>query len=106
MTVVQMKSKYGHKHLLADGHANYSEAGTDIVCASVSILLQSFIYHSQLAEGKKNVKITKLESGPGFIHLIVHDPNGVLDDAFGLIKDGLTMLDEDYPEYVMLVGEK
>lgn len=106
MTVVQMKSTYGHKHLLADGHANYSEAGTDIVCASVSILLQTFIYHCQLTEGKKNVKISKLEMGAGYIHLIVYDPNNVLNEAFSLIKEGLTMLDEDYPEYVMLVGEK
>ena len=52
MTVIQLKSKCGHKHLLADGHAGYSEAGTDIVCASVSILVQSFIYHCQLAEEK------------------------------------------------------
>lgn len=106
MTVIQLKSKYGHKHLLADGHAGYSEAGTDIVCASVSILVQSFIYHCQLAEEKGKVNIVRMEVKEGYVHIVVHDPNNNLNDSFNLIKEGIEMLDADYPEYVLLVGEK
>ena len=44
MTKIDIILKYPTFSLKAEGHANYSNVGTDIVCASISTLMQYLIF--------------------------------------------------------------
>lgn len=103
MTTVKFYERYGHKHIIADGHANYSEAGTDIVCASVSILLQSLIRECQDEEEIGNIDIARLSVSEGHVEIIVYDPCNKLKSAYSLVLKGIRMLSESYPENVAIL---
>ena len=81
-----------------NGHANYAEQGKDIVCAGVSVLVQTLI---QSVEELTADKI-QYDMQPGTVHIkfwCLSDPTRALIDAFFV---GIRMLAEEYPDNVKL----
>lgn len=84
--------------LRAEGHAGYSEKGKDIVCAAVSVLMQTLAC-SVDADNTGNT--FELSDGKNGNRLTVQAPMSVLNrDKFDLVVEGLSRLAENYPENV------
>ena len=85
------------------GHAGLGRAGTDILCAAVSVLGENLGAGIKHLLGKKPVT----EEGEGFysIHLI----NGEIDSRTELLFSsailGLQTLSEQYPERINILSE-
>ena len=84
--------------LRAEGHAGYAEKGKDIVCAAVSVLMQTLAC-SVDADNTGNT--FELYDGKNGNRLTVQAPMSVLNrDKFDLVVEGLIRLAENYPENV------
>ena len=84
--------------LRAEGHAGYAEKGKDIVCAAVSVLMQTLAY-SVDADNTGNT--FEFSDGKNGNRLTVQAPISVLNrDKFDLVVEGLSRLAENYPENV------
>ena len=84
--------------LRAEGHAGYAEKGKDIVCAAVSVLMQTLAY-SVDADNTGNT--FELSDGKNGNRLTVQAPMSVLNrDKFDLVVEGLSRLAENYPKNV------
>lgn len=81
------------------GHAEYAPIGQDIVCASVSVLVQNFI---QSMETLTNDTIT-YDMKPGAVHIHLKanlsDVAQVLKDSFIL---GVQSIADEYPSNVQM----
>ena len=81
------------------GHANYAEAGKDIVCAGVSALLESLV---DSIEGLTRDTI-QCEISPGRADIHYKD----LSEAGKLLVDsfflGISGIAQDFPEYVKII---
>ena len=81
------------------GHARYADAGNDIVCASVSALVQTLI---QSIEDLTETEI-KYDISPGWVdikHGILSERASVLIESFFI---GVYMVAEEYPDCVKIV---
>lgn len=101
MTMIQVqiqKNSQGLIHaVIVQGHANYAPNGYDIICASVSTLLQVMGY---TLEEHQEVDLDFTDSGFGTIEIKEPDRNShMLMEAFQL---GIELLTEQYPEHVAL----
>jgi uncharacterized protein YsxB (DUF464 family) len=102
---------YEYKRRLAikaTGHACYAEPGRDIVCAGVSVLLQSLGMYLESIENK-SFKILENKQEPGDINVevLVEDPeNVVIQNLFYLTISGLEAISNSYPAYVKINGLK
>ena len=90
-----------------EGHAGYSEYGTDIVCSSVSILAYTVakIVNDALGKGwLKTTPIIDIDSGGV---LIVCDPieekHSAIKHAYMVAREGYALLAQNYPQYVRLI---
>ena len=79
--------KYTDSCIKATGHANFAEPGKDVVCAAVSILLQTLELRGKATKSKGN--------------MIVHTED---KDALQLIVEGLRLISSNYPENVEVIG--
>ena len=75
--------------LRAEGHAGYAEKGKDIVCAAVSVLMQTLAY---------SVGKWMIDDGDG-IEVQAHQSCDNMA-KFELVTDGLILLEKQYPENV------
>lgn len=93
----------GYKNEVIDtlritGHADYSEAGSDIVCAGVSSLVLSNIMYAQVNKlGKFTVK-----QAHGLIDLQVKKHDQILDQLLSATLFGLTLIEEEYKKYIKI----
>lgn len=84
--------------LRAEGHAGFAPKGKDIVCAAVSVLMQTLAY-SVDADNTGNT--FELSDGKNGNRLTVQAPMSVLNrNKFDLVVEGLIRLAENYPENV------
>ena len=88
------------------GHPGAAEAGQDIVCSAVSILLQTLeIYFKKMNEqGSLRELIDDVRPAAACIKAIPahYDDSIEASYAFDVISGGLKALAEDYPEYITL----
>lgn len=81
------------------GHAGFAPIGQDIVCASVSVLVQNFI---QSIETLTQDTIT-YDMKPGAVHIHLKsnlsDVAQVLKDSFIL---GIQSISDEYPSYIKM----
>lgn len=80
------------------GHAHYAEPGKDIVCAGVSVLVQTLI---QSIEEITTDKI-HYDMQPGMVHIKygnLSEKGTALVDSFFV---GCKMIADEYPDYVRL----
>ena len=78
--------KYTQNTIQAQGHANHSKAGSDIVCAAVSTLLQTLELRGTATKSKGD--------------MIVHTEDR---EALRLVVEGLRLVERNYPENVEVV---
>ena len=84
--------------ITVDGHANYAEAGKDIVCAGVSALVQGLI---RSVESLASDKI-EYEISPGRADIHYRD----LSDAGKLLIDsffiGVCAIADEFPDHIRI----
>lgn len=97
MTVVRVSASGDWFQLTVDGHAGFSAKGTDIVCAAISILVQTLAYRlAHCTEGYK----ADLEEG----HVMIEGSGARGYEAFLTVLDGLHLLADAYPDYITIEG--
>lgn len=96
MTVIQYDRKDNQFSLLAQGHAGFADVGNDIVCAAISTLTQTLVYH--LIENSKNYAYT---IQPGELWVCAEGENEVLYSE--VILTGLRSLASEFPSNLKLV---
>lgn len=79
--------------LRAEGHAGYAEKGKDIVCAAVSVLMQTLACSVGTCMGN---------DGKGFSVVCKKSNNNIA--KFELVTDGLVLLQREYPENVRYIN--
>lgn len=79
--------------LRAEGHAGYAEKGKDIVCAAVSVLMQTLACSAGPCMGN---------DGKGFSVVCKKSNDNIA--KFELVTDGLALLQREYPENVRYIN--
>lgn len=80
------------------GHANYATNGKDIVCAAVSALEDSMLVSLE----NMNVLISKTQYINEHASITLIDPNEYTDVVLSVFENGISRLEEAYPDYVKL----
>ncbi len=93
MIRIQIKhSSKGYEELICQGHADYSAAGSDVVCAAVSILTVNTV--NAIEEFTKNPMENKAENAKGgLVHIFfpegTEEKGSLLMDAYILGIKGI-----------------
>lgn len=98
---IYKSSDDGYKGFTCKGHSGYSDAGSDIVCASISILTINTI--NSLETLTHEDMIIKNDEDTGYIDCKF--PNRISEQSELLIDSmilGLEMIEEQYGKYVRL----
>lgn len=84
--------------IAVDGHANYAEAGKDIVCAGVTALVQTLVKSADdLTEDKIEYEISP---GRADIHYgCLSEEGKLLVDSFFV---GICQIADEFPDYVRI----
>ena len=85
-TIVIFKSNDSYKGFTCMGHAGFSLSGSDIVCASISILVINTI--NSIEELAKEEIVTESDENEGYIEC--HFPNQI-NDKTKLLMDSMVM---------------
>lgn len=92
--------KEGAMRLRAEGHAGYAPKGQDIVCAAVSTLMQALAFSADCSEEGFAVASS---SGPAGTYLELQMKATPENRAkFELVTDGLELMAQLYPKFVMI----
>lgn len=92
--------KEGAMRLRAEGHAGYAPKGQDIVCAAVSTLMQALAFSADCSEEGFAVASS---SGPAGTYLELQMKATPESRAkFELVTDGLELVAQLYPKFVMI----
>ena len=90
----------------AKGHAGAGKYGQDIVCAAVSVLMQTLANEVEEAARAGLVALGAVAHGEGWMRVEVtptHESCDMVEAWVELVQDGLDALAERYPENVELV---
>ena len=85
------------------GHAGYNETGKDIVCAAVSIMVQSFEMYCEETNG---IRIMDKTLQPGIAMYFVTGEKSLIEPAYNMLKIGIEMLSENFSKNIICRGEK
>lgn len=85
------------------GHAGYDETGKDIVCAAVSIMVQSFEMYCEETNG---IRIMDKTLQPGIAMYFVTGEKSLIEPAYNMLKIGIEMLSENFSKNIICRGEK
>ena len=85
------------------GHAGYDETGKDIVCAAVSILVQSFEMYCEETNG---IRIMDKTLQPGIAMYFVTGEKSLIEPAYNMLKIGIEMLSENFSKNIICRAEK
>lgn len=77
---------------VVEGHAEYAEHGHDVVCASVSAMVQMVILG--LEDNRGNIEVTK---SSGYVKVIVNDNSPVTGAFIKTLFDALKQIAWQYP---------
>lgn len=100
ITITMHKDKKNrYSGFTISGHADYSEAGSDIVCAAVSALSQTALLGlmQYLAENA-----VPYEMKDGFLSIRVNEPCETSQVILKTLVLGLQQIVQQYPQYVAL----
>ena len=92
--------------LAASGHAGYAPAGQDIVCAAVSVLVQTLANKVDAAARSGRLLMSCVQHGETFVvqALPKPGPNALMVASwFDFVEEGLRALAEAYPDNVELI---
>ena len=105
MTKVFYREYYDHYLLIIEGHASFSEKGTDIVCSAVSILVYTLLNILKDEESDKRLAIRREIVRDGYFCVEVEPFDFSKNRTKGIIDTiimGLALLNQEYPENVTL----
>lgn len=88
----------------AEGHAGYAEAGRDIVCASVSVLIQTFAKICEALREQGALAEITLLPGESSVQasLISREQYEYASVCLQTVEVGLRMIAEVYPNHVQI----
>ncbi|WP_458457478.1 ribosomal-processing cysteine protease Prp [Pseudobutyrivibrio sp.] len=92
-----------HRYAIStEGHAEYAPIGQDIVCAAVSILMQTYgNYVTEHEENRSWINLeVKLEDGESNVEVL--DPEDSIKDIYYMTMEGLEDIQRVYPAYISL----
>ena len=105
MTEVTFTEYYGKTEITVDGHCEYAQKGTDIVCAAVSTLVCTLVNCIRDEEASDRLNIINETVRDGYVNLefeifsfAQERVNGILDT----IMTGLYMISEEFPGYIKI----
>lgn len=85
-----------------NGHADYADAGQDIVCAAASMLAYTLLERARELHAQVHASI---DSGILILRCSADmDNHPLLWAAFETVRAGFTLLERKYPEHVVLAG--
>ena len=96
----------GKLTMRAEGHAGYAPAGQDIVCAAVSVLVQTLANKVDAAARSGRLLTSCVQHGETFVVQALPKPgpnNLMVASWFDFVEEGLRALAEAYPDNVELV---
>lgn len=92
---------------VVSGHSEYSEIGTDIVCAAVSILSYTALNSMSLVADISESDISyDVEEDTGFLKIKTQKNNEKTDVIYRNFLVGIKLLLEDYNNYITLNYEE
>ena len=92
--------------LAVSGHADYAPAGQDIVCAAVSVLVQTLANKVEAAARSGRLLTSCVQHGETFVVQALPKPgpnNLMVASWFDFVEEGLRALAEAYPDNVELM---
>lgn len=92
----------GARTINIDGHANYDEPGRDIVCAAVSVLVQTLIQSLEELTSEK-IKYVMI---PGTVHIQFGDLSEQAQLLVNSFFVGVSMIAEEYPDNVKIIRDR
>ena len=102
MIILEVKKdkKGNYIGLISEGHApdTFGKKGNNILCAAVSILVQTLYLHLKIMSNVSHETIRK-----GFLSLEVSETNKDTNLTFEVIMTGIHNLFKQYPEEIQLV---
>ena len=107
ISAVLYQGKDGFDACRITGHSGQAESGRDIVCAAVSILGCTCVNAMETVCGIIP-EVTENDDGVLAFHLpeMTPDDNGKAQILMGALKQGLSDLAEEYPQYVTLSAKR
>ena len=102
--VEMMQTDKGYS-VAASGHADYAPKGQDIVCAAVSVLLQTLANKVEEAARQKQLESSCVQHGESFV--VQAKPSGGMTGImvaawYDFVEEGLSELAGQYPDHVEL----
>lgn len=91
MTIIEMKDKTIYVH----GHSGYGTYGNDIVCASISTLVESTYYYLEATENK-----VRFSDGDGEFIIYLDELNESGNKIINSFSDMVNDLISQYPKYL------
>lgn len=85
------------------GHADYAPAGSDIICAAVSALVQSFTFYCRKTDG---IKVLDDEVSEGMASMVIYGDQSKINPAYEMLKTGLWEISLNFPKNILVRGEK
>ncbi len=87
--------------LFAFGHSGYGTQGTDIVCAGISVLVESF---TMFCQNNTEIDVLRVDTDPryGKLHIIARDKQGITRYPLEMLEAGLKEIESNYPENLVL----
>lgn len=90
-------------YIEAAGHSGFDIAGRDVVCAGISALIFAEIDFTRETESAGYIEKRTVITHDGFAYLHVRPREGkedTLAGAYGVLRSGLRLLSESYPDYL------
>ena len=106
MTRIEVNDKGTIHEIKIEGHAGFSKAGSDIVCAAVSALAYTFVNRLEDLMEKERVESLDYQEKDGFIGITFDSDTTEALASFETIKIGFLMLEQNYPQNILYKGRK
>lgn len=103
MITVKLESNLNRRKVVINGHADFAEAGKDIVCAGVSTLAQTYYSFLKEMESYGRVHICSCHYKGGHFELECIVASGWSMAAYDMFKCGLEGIAEAYPQFVEII---
>lgn len=97
MIEVEFSTKRSTKIFLMKGHANYADAGTDIVCAAASAIAITSLKAMSKFLGCLGYKLVEKD---GYLHLTLMQSNETVDLLLENLKETLKELETQFPDHI------
>ena len=102
MTTVKIVREGGRiRSVRAEGHTGYAEAGSDIVCAALSAVIQT----AALGLARYSPGADIAPEGDGRFRIVLGERGAEADAILETMRLGVADLASQYPEYIRLIEE-